>query len=135
MIDAQIDAGYTSFAIDASHLFNFEGKTSGKSWKRISLATSDLALYIKNRMKGKDFGLEVEVGEIGRKDNHGLILTKPEEAVAFIKALQENDVHPQVLAIANGAPTGMYDEKGNVDRTFSNRYSPDKSCCPCPARE
>ena len=27
MISAQIEAGYTSFAIDASHLFNFEGKT------------------------------------------------------------------------------------------------------------
>ena len=27
LIDAQIAAGYTSFAIDASHLFNFEGKT------------------------------------------------------------------------------------------------------------
>ena len=27
LIDAQMQAGYTSFAIDASHLFNFEGKT------------------------------------------------------------------------------------------------------------
>lgn len=26
LIDAQISAGFTSFAIDASHLFNFEGK-------------------------------------------------------------------------------------------------------------
>src|SRR5271157_2339218 len=26
LIDAQISAGYTSFAIDASHLFNFDGK-------------------------------------------------------------------------------------------------------------
>jgi fructose-bisphosphate aldolase class II len=62
----------------------------------------------------------VEVGEIGRKDNHGLILTKPEEAVAFIKALEENDVHPHVLAIANGSTHGhVYDEKGNVIEQLS----------------
>ena len=120
LIDAQIQAGYTSFAIDASHLFNFEGKTVRQELDKNITATSDLALYIKNRMKGKDFGLEVEVGEIGRKDGHGLILTKPEEAVEFIKALQENDVYPQVLAIANGSTHGhVYDEKGNVIEQLS----------------
>jgi len=120
LIDAQISAGYTSFAIDASHLFNFEGKNVREELEKNIHATTDLALYIKNRMKGKDFGLEVEVGEIGRKDNHGLILTKPEEAVAFIKALQENGVYPQVLAIANGSTHGhVYDEKGNVIEQLS----------------
>ena len=34
LIDAQIDAGYTSFAIDASHLFNFEGKTPREELER-----------------------------------------------------------------------------------------------------
>ncbi|MCX6685017.1 MAG: class II fructose-bisphosphate aldolase [Methanoregula sp.] len=120
LIDAQISAGYTSFAIDASHLFNFEGKNLREELEKNILATTDLALYIKNRMKGKDFGLEVEVGEIGRKDDHGLILTKPEEAVEFIKALQENGVYPQVLAIANGSTHGhVYDEKGNVIEQLS----------------
>ena len=47
-------------------------------------------------MNGKEFGLEVEVGEIGRKDTEGLVLTRPEEAVGFIQALNENDVHPHV---------------------------------------
>jgi fructose-bisphosphate aldolase class II len=71
-------------------------------------------------MKSKDFGLEVEVGEIGRKDGHGMILTKPEEAVEFIKALQENDVYPQVLAIANGSTHGhVYDDQGNVIEQLS----------------
>jgi fructose-bisphosphate aldolase class II len=71
-------------------------------------------------MKGKDFGLEVEVGEIGRKDGHGMILTRPEEAVAFIKALHENGVYPQVLAIANGSTHGhVYDERGNVIEQLS----------------
>ena len=120
LIDAQISAGFTSFAIDASHLFNFEGKNVREELDTNIQATTDLALYIKDRMKGKDFGLEVEVGEIGRKDNHGLVLTKPEEAVEFIKALNVNGVYPQVLAIANGSTHGhVYDEKGNVIEQLS----------------
>ena len=120
LIDAQIAAGYTSFAIDASHLFNFEGKNLREELDKNILATTDLALYIRNRLKGKDFGLEVEVGEIGRKDDHGMVLTSPDEAVEFIKALQENGVYPQVLAIANGSTHGhVYDEKGNVIEQLS----------------
>ena len=120
LIDAQIHAGYTSFAIDASHLFNFEGKNVRQELDKNIGVTSELASYIKSRMKGKDFGLEVEVGEIGRKDGHGMILTRPEEAVEFIKALQENDVYPQVLAIANGSTHGhVYDERGNVIEQLS----------------
>src|SRR5271169_6078243 len=115
LIDAQVKAGYTSFAIDASHLFNFEGKNVREELEQNIQATSDLALHIKNRMKGREFGLEVEVGEIGRKDGEGMILTRPEEAVEFIKALNENGVSPQVLAIANGSTHGhTYDTNGNV---------------------
>jgi fructose-bisphosphate aldolase class II len=120
LIDAQITAGYTSFAIDASHLFNFEGKNVRQELDKNIQVTSELALYIKNRMKGKEFGLEVEVGEIGRKDGHGMILTRPEEAVAFIKALHEQGVYPHVLAIANGSTHGhVYDELGNVIEQLS----------------
>jgi fructose-bisphosphate aldolase class II len=120
LIDAQIAAGYTSFAIDASHLFNFEGKTVRQELDKNISVTANLAMYIKTRMQGGDFGLEVEVGEIGRKDGHGMILTKPEEAVEFIKALHEQGVHPQVLAIANGSTHGhVYDEKGNVVEQLS----------------
>jgi fructose-bisphosphate aldolase, class II len=120
LIDAQIAAGYTSFAIDASHLFNFEGKNVRQELEKNILATTDLAHHIKKQMKGKEFGLEVEVGEIGRKDGEGLILTKPEEAVEFIKALQENGVFPQVIAIANGSTHGhVYDAAGNVVEQLS----------------
>jgi fructose-bisphosphate aldolase class II len=120
LIEAQIEAGYTSFAIDASHLFNFEGKTVREELEPNISATTTLALFIKNRMKGKDFGLEVEVGEIGRKDGQGLILTKPEEAVQFITALHEHDIYPQVLAIANGSTHGhIYDENGNIIEQLS----------------
>ena len=103
LIDAQIKAGYTSFAIDASHLFNFEGKTVREELAENIRVTTDLARYIKSRMNGKEFGLEVEVGEIGRKDGQGLVLTQPDEAVEFIRALNENNVFPDVLAIANGS--------------------------------
>jgi len=65
-------------------------------------------------MAGKPFGLEVEVGEIGRTDEHGRVLTTPEEAVTFITALNENDVYPHVLAISNGSAHGnIFDEAGN----------------------
>jgi fructose-bisphosphate aldolase, class II len=120
LIDAQIKAGYTSFAIDASHLFNFEGKNVREELAGNITATTELARFIKSRMNGKEFGLEVEVGEIGRKDGEGLILTKPAEAVEFIKALNENDVHPQVIAIANGSSHGhTYDANGNVVEQLS----------------
>ncbi|MCX9074771.1 MAG: class II fructose-bisphosphate aldolase [Candidatus Methanoperedens sp.] len=120
LIDAQIEAGYTSFAIDASHLFNFKGKNPKEELDKNIQVTTLLAKYIEDGMKGREFGLEVEVGEIGRKDKHGLVLTKPEEAVTFIKALNENDVYPQVLAIANGSVHGhVYDEHGNVIEQLS----------------
>jgi fructose-bisphosphate aldolase class II len=128
LIDAQIAAGYTSFAIDASHLFNFEGKTVRQELDKNISVTAELATYIKTRMKEKEFGLEVEVGEIGRKDGHGMILTKPEEAVEFIKALNEQGVHPQVLAIANGSTHGhVYDDKGNVVEQLSIDISQTKA--------
>lgn len=120
LIDAQVKAGYTSFAIDASHLFNFEGKNVREELAENIRVTTELAHFIKKQMNGKEFGLEVEVGEIGRKDTGGLILTKPEEAVEFIKALNENDVFPQVIAIANGSSHGhAYDTNGNVVEQLS----------------
>ncbi len=120
LIDAQVSAGYTSFAIDASHLFNFEGKNVREELAENIRVTTDLARHIRSRMNGKDFGLEVEVGEIGRKDGEGLILTKPAEAVEFIRALNENGVFPDVLAIANGSTHGhTYDANGNVVEQLS----------------
>jgi fructose-bisphosphate aldolase class II len=120
LIDAQVAAGYTSFAIDASHLFNFEGKSVREELEQNIQVTTELAHYIKGKMKGMDFGLEVEVGEIGRKDGQGMVLTTPEEAVEFIRALHSNDVYPHVLAIANGSTHGhTYDDKGNVVEQLS----------------
>ncbi len=115
LIDSQVEAGYTSFAIDASHLFDFHG---GNLREELSLnidATTELAKHIESRMDGRGYGLEVEVGEIGKEDADGRVLTKPEEAVTFIMALNGNGVYPQVLAIANGSAHGnTYDAEGNI---------------------
>lgn len=113
LIKAQIKAGYTSFAIDASHLFNFEGKTVEEELAPNLKATIEVGKFIQENAKG-DFGLEVEVGEIGRKDTEGMVLTKPEEAVTYIKKLKEAGINPNLIAIANGSTHGnIYDENGN----------------------
>ena len=113
LIEAQIKAGFTSFAIDASFLFDFNGKTPEEELKKNIDVTTELAKFIEEKMQGKEFGLEVEVGEIGKKNEHGMVLTTPEEAVVFIKALNRNGVFPHVIGIANGSTHGnIYDEKG-----------------------
>jgi fructose-bisphosphate aldolase class II len=115
LIDLQVEAGFTSFAIDASHLFNFKG---GNLREELALnidATTELAHHIKQKMGSNPFGLEVEVGEIGKEDANGKVVTTPDEAVTFIKALNENGVEPDVIAIANGTTHGnVYDDRGNV---------------------
>jgi len=120
LLSVCIDAGYTSFAMDASHLFNFQGKNVEEELADNIRCTTECANHIKKEYtkkygakEGKEFGLEVEVGEIGRKNTGGMILTKPEEAAAYIKALNKNNVFPQVLAIANGSTHGnIYDKEG-----------------------
>ena len=115
LIKAQIDAGYTSFAIDASHLFDFQGGNLREELADNIRCTTEMAHFIEDNMGTKDFGLEVEVGEIGKTDQYGRVLTSPEEAVEFLTALKENDVHPNLLAIANGSAHGnTLDESGNV---------------------
>jgi len=114
LISEQIDSGYTSFAIDASYLFDFEGKTVEEELAPNLKATIEIANFIKEKLQGKEFGLEVEVGEIGRKDTGGMILTKPEEAVTYIKTLKEAGFNPNLIAIANGSTHGnIFDENGN----------------------
>jgi fructose-bisphosphate aldolase class II len=115
LVTGQIEAGFTSFAIDASHLFNFHGGNLREELADNIDATTKIARHIEEKMAGKEYGLEVEVGEIGREDEHGRVLTRPEEAVTFIQALNENGVFPHVLAIANGSAHGnTYDAAGNL---------------------
>ena len=120
LVAAQVDAGFTSFAIDASHLFNFEGGDLREELSHNIRCTTEIATFIKDRIGEKSFGLEVEVGEIGRSDGSGMVLTRPEEGVAFITALRENGVSPHVLAIANGTAHGnVYDAQGNLIEDIS----------------
>ncbi|MBD3164722.1 class II fructose-bisphosphate aldolase [Candidatus Woesearchaeota archaeon] len=112
LIKHQIKAGYTSFAIDASHLFNFKGKSIEEELSPNLKATIELAKYIQKNAE-VDFGLEVEVGEIGRKDSEGMVLTKPQEAVTYITKLKEAGITPNLIAIANGSTHGnIFDADG-----------------------
>lgn len=114
LIKAQIEAGYTSFAIDASHLFDFKGRDLKEELADNIRCTTEMAHFIMENIGDRTFGLEVEVGEIGKTDGSGRVLTSPEEAVAFLSALLENDVHPNLLAIANGSAHGnTFDDQGN----------------------
>ncbi|MBU0661935.1 MAG: class II fructose-bisphosphate aldolase [Candidatus Diapherotrites archaeon] len=115
LITAQVNAGYTSFAMDASFLFNEEGADVREELARNVEVTTDLVRHLQSKIGAFDFGLEVEVGEIGKKDEHGRVLTTPEEAVHFITELHANDVKPHGLAIANGSAHGnAYDAGGNL---------------------
>ncbi|MFH1421658.1 MAG: class II fructose-bisphosphate aldolase, partial [Planctomycetota bacterium] len=115
LLSAQLKAGYTSFSIDASYLFNFEGKTVKEELDKNVEVTTRLAKKIEYLLGSKEFGLEVEVGEIGKKGTEGMVLTTPDEASTFIKELNARGVEPQVLAIANGSTHGnIYDEFGNL---------------------
>jgi len=115
LIKAQIDAGYTSFAIDASHLFDFKGRGLREELAENIRCTTEMALFMKENMGERPFGLEVEVGEIGKTDSTGRVLTSPEEATTFLTALKENGVQPNLLAIANGSAHGnTFDDQGNL---------------------
>jgi len=114
LIRAQIKAGYSSFAIDASFLFNSEGTTDYEQLQRNIEVTTELANFIQSNIKNQNYGLEVEVGEIGKKDSDGFVYTTVTEATTYLEALHENGVFPNLLAIANGSTHGnVYDENGN----------------------
>lgn len=115
LIIAQIEAGYTSFAIDASFLYNIDGSNEKEHLAKNIEATTEVAHFIQDKLGHKKFGLEVEVGEIGKKDpGTGLVKTTVGEAKTFIESLRDNDVHPHFLAIANGSVHGFqFDEGGN----------------------
>ena len=96
LLKQQIDAGYSSFAIDASFLFNEKGKSTVDELAKNVEVTTDLANFIKdNTDSSNPPGLEVEVGEIGKRDEaSGLVVTTVDEATTFIEQLNKNDVHP-----------------------------------------
>ena len=93
LIAAEIEAGYTSFAIDAS--FN---PIPDNIRITCELAKPIAALGL---------GLEVEVGEI-KSAGQEAQLTTVAEAAEFIAGLKERGLSPDMLAINNGSKHGNY---------------------------
>jgi fructose/tagatose bisphosphate aldolase len=94
LIASELAAGFTSFAIDASHMENEQNLA----------ATSHLAKAI----VGAGLNLEVELGEIGAKSGNAEGFTRPEEAEWFIRELVGKGIQPNLLAINNGSIHGTY---------------------------
>ncbi len=90
----EMEAGFTSFAIDASHMENDKNLQ----------ATSELAKPIIEA----GLNLEVELGEIGAKSGNAEGFTQPEEARWFIGELDKKGIRPDLLAINNGSIHGNY---------------------------
>ncbi len=88
-----LKAGYTSFAIDASH---------NELPDNVRI-TAELARPIIEM----GCGLEVEVGEIKAAGQEAEITTV-EEALEFISELSKLRIHPDLLAINNGSKHGNY---------------------------
>ncbi len=93
LIKAQLDAGYTSVAIDAS--FN-ETDDNIKVSSELGRMVLDAGA-----------GLEAEVGEI-KSTKEGGEITTVEEAVEFIEGMEKAKVHMDLLAINNGSKHGNY---------------------------
>lgn len=93
LLNAQLEAGFTSFALDAS--FN-PAADNIKIVNRLA-----------ERIIGGGFGLEVELGE---KKSAGSepVLTTVEETTAFLEGLAAAGIYPDLLAINNGSKSGNY---------------------------
>lgn len=93
LIEAQIEAGYTSFAIDAS--FN-------------PLPDNiDIVAKLAEPVIAKGYGLELELGEQPASPGRSP-LTTPQETEEFLAGVVARGVRPQLLAINNGSKRGNY---------------------------
>lgn len=93
LISAQIKAGYTSFAVDAS--FN-------PLPENISIVAR-----LFSKLQGLDAGLEVELGEVPPVGSDSS-LTTVAEVEEFLGALSACGIAPHLLAINNGCKSGNY---------------------------
>lgn len=94
LVAAELEAGFTTFAIDCSHMEN-----------ELNLAAT---LELAKPVVAAGLGLEVELGEIGAKSGTAEGFTRPDEAEWFISELEKGGVHPNLLAINNGSIHGTY---------------------------
>ena len=94
LVAAELEAGFTTFAIDCSHMEN-----------ELNLAAT---LELAQPVVAAGLGLEVELGEIGAKSGSAEGFTQPDEAAWFIEGLVKGGVVPHLLAINNGSIHGTY---------------------------
>nr|HID59295.1 hypothetical protein [Desulfobacterales bacterium] len=94
LIQEELQAGFTSFAIDASHMENDLNLS----------ATTELGRLVEEA----GLCLEVELGEIGAREGSAEGFTRPDEAAWFIGELVRAGIHPDLLAINNGSIHGTY---------------------------
>jgi len=109
LIHEQLEAGFSSFAVDASHMPNEDNLK----------ATIQLGKIIQDH----NLCLEVELGEIGAKMGTSEGFTNPEEARWFIGELHRAGIHPHLLAINNGSIHGTYfgDAKEGIQLDLTRR--------------
>ncbi len=100
LLQAEYEAGYTSFAIDASHM-------------ELPYNVAATA-YLGTDIMDWGLGLEAEVGEIAGAAGK---LTEIDEAKTYIESLRLAKVKPVLLAISNGSKHGNYktDEDVHID--------------------
>lgn len=93
LIRAQIEAGYTSFAIDAS--FN-----------PIQL-NCEIVTKLAQPILAMEYGLELELGD-ERQPGGTAPLTTVDETETFLAGIAARGVKPQLLSINNGSKRGNY---------------------------
>ncbi|MCF8884673.1 MAG: class II D-tagatose-bisphosphate aldolase, non-catalytic subunit [Aigarchaeota archaeon] len=109
-LDARIEAGFTSYAIDTSYLFDLSKDTVPEQLSKIVEVGVELFRYIDEKIGSRNYGREGEVGEIGKSE-----LTEVEEALYYIKTMKENGIDIHWLAINNGSKHGVsVDPQGNI---------------------
>lgn len=109
-LEARIEAGFTSYAIDASHLFDVAKDTVPEQLRKVIDVGTELFNFLDKKIGHRNYGREGEVGEIGKSE-----LTEVEEALHYVKKMKENGVSLHWLAINNGSKHGVsVDAEGNI---------------------
>jgi len=109
-LKARVEAGFTSFAIDASYLFDVTKDTVPEQLRRVIEVGTELFHYLDELIGHRDYGREGEVGEIGKSE-----LTEVSEALHYVEAMKRNGVDLHWLAINNGSKHGVsVDAEGNI---------------------
>ena len=109
-IDARIKAGFTSFAVDSSFLFDRRAHSLKDQLKAVVENAIYLHSYIEDRLGDFPYGREGEVGEIGIKE-----YTEVAEALHYLRELKKAGIDIHFLAIANGTKHGVtVDAEGKI---------------------